>query len=524
MESVALPYEPRGGVAKVFRCRDPEILLESMAGSGKSRGCLELALWAAETFPGCRILFLRQTQSSLRDSILPIWEQEVLWEGHPALGKGAMMENRHSYNFPYKEDFAFGKWWKGRTQIVLGGLDKPENTFSAQYDLVFVFEAFQITFDAWEKLYRLNRNFKMPFQLMIAETNPANERHWLNLRAEEEYTVPPELADVLPPAREGQKMMTRIRCHIRDNPKYYDERKYPKGWSPEGAVYMARLHRYTGTNRQRMLDGIWCTEEGAVWGEFDPERHLIPKEMVPGYKKATEDVPEVLHELDWFFASFDQGYSQDPGVLQVWGVKMDGRKIKAVYLVAEWYRLHKHLDWWADRVVDAYREFEVVGIACDPSSAAAIDLFNDHLSEHCGRDVGRIAQKAVNRIRARASWDLAGIDLVGEMIAEDRVFIVKGSLRGQDQELVEKKDVWCTRDSILGYSWPKDEDGKPTRAKPDPACRDDGCDATRYALCFAWRRDHTPKPTKKVYGENTYGSILRHKERRDAREKRKRAG
>ena len=35
------PYGPRGAAAELFGCRDPEVLIEGPAGTGKTRAVLE---------------------------------------------------------------------------------------------------------------------------------------------------------------------------------------------------------------------------------------------------------------------------------------------------------------------------------------------------------------------------------------------------------------------------------------------------------------------------------------------------
>ena len=98
--SVALAdFKLYGAAAELFKATDREVLAESGARTGKTHSELVKARYTAETYPGSRQLFVRQTRTSLSESVLPDWENKVLGHGHPAIGR-ARRSHRDAYHFP----------------------------------------------------------------------------------------------------------------------------------------------------------------------------------------------------------------------------------------------------------------------------------------------------------------------------------------------------------------------------------------------------------------------------------------
>ena len=179
-KTIVHQYNPYGAARQLWFLRPSELLLEGPAGTGKTRALLEYLNYLCEEYAGIRVLMLRQTRESLAESVLVTYEQEVLWPGHPAVHGSASRNTRQNYQYP------------NGSHMVVGGLDKPEKTFSTQYDVIAVFEAREISADTWEWLARANRNFKMPWQMRIADTNPAGEFHWLNTHFDPGFREVPE--------------------------------------------------------------------------------------------------------------------------------------------------------------------------------------------------------------------------------------------------------------------------------------------------------------------------------------------
>ena len=213
-------------------CRDSEVLLEGPAGTGKTRGLLEYIWWCCTTFPGIRVLMIRKTRASLTESVLVTWEQKVLHteESRQCITGTAQAENRRSYTFPQTSNVVGGKTYSGESHCVLGGIDKATRIMSTEYDIIAVFEGNELLESDLEMLLSRNRNWKMPWQQTIVDTNPDSDLHWLNRRAGQKLTIPKELASYLPAARPGQTQMTRLLSRHKDNPMLWD--RVRRRWTP----------------------------------------------------------------------------------------------------------------------------------------------------------------------------------------------------------------------------------------------------------------------------------------------------
>ena len=71
-------FKPNNWQLEVLRDQSPVVLLHGTAGSGKSRVAGEKAHAFALRYPKSSILFLRKTESSLRNTMLVPFETQVL--------------------------------------------------------------------------------------------------------------------------------------------------------------------------------------------------------------------------------------------------------------------------------------------------------------------------------------------------------------------------------------------------------------------------------------------------------------
>ncbi len=466
--TVVHEYTPYGAARELWNLRANELLLEGPAGTGKTRAILEYINYLCEAYAGIRVLFLRQTRESLAESVLVTFEEEVLWGNHPAISGTSNRNNRQHYTYP------------NGSHIVVGGLDKPAKTFSTQYDVIAVFEAREITANTWEWLARANRNFKMPWQMRMADTNPAGEFHWLNSHFPQGYREVPD--------RHKDDNKLRLLSRHEDNPTYYDHKR--KTWSRRGEAYvLGILANLTGARRANLYEGKWASEEGIIYEAWDPAIHIIDYEDMP--------------EPKWYFGSYDKGL-RHPGCLQIWAVNDD-----RMYRVMEIYQTNQTMDWWAEQVLEANEDFPLAALVCDPSEPEYIKVFNDRLGSVRGRDGSRIARKARNAIKT-------GVDMVRWGLSQadkgPRIFICRGSLVGRDKVRVDSKKPSCLEEEISSYVWAKSRDGAPIRERPDPTCSDHAMDTLRYAAMFMWNRDMSMDRIIPEYPEGSLGDLLDHYE------------
>lgn len=426
----ALVYEPRGAARELFLCRAPEVLLVGAAGTGKSRGLCEKILALANKYPGSRHLLCRKTRASMTESILVTLEKKVIPPGHPIL-EGPERSHRHSYKLP------------NGSELIIGGLDKPEATFSSEYDTIALFEAIEATENDWELLHRALRNNKMGYHQAIADTNPGTPTHWLNQRA-----------------NDGK--MVRLLSQHEDNPELWDGQK----WTSAGEQYIGILDRLSGHRRQRLRFGKWCTAEGAVYDDFDADVHLIDPFPVP---------------KDWRrIRSIDFGFT-NPFVCQWWAVDPDGR----MYLYRELYH--------SRRLVEDHAR-QILALSWGENISATV-------SDHDAEDRATLARHGIFTYPAQKAVSL-GIEAVSARLkkagdGKPRLFLMKDCLVERDPYLVEAKKPLCTAQEIEAYSWPTAVDGKPVKEEPVKV-DDHGMDSLRYSVMHVDRMSSRPRRAHQV--------------------------
>lgn len=414
-------YEAIGGAWELFGCSDSEVLIEGPAGTGKSRAVMEKIFFYAERNPGSRYLMLRKTRASMSESILPIWERDVVWEEHECL-TGPTRAHRHSYLFG------------NGSEVVLGGMDNPDRIMSSEYDMIAFFEATEFISDDYEKACTRLRNHRIPhpdgggrfLEQAIIDCNPSHELHWINRRA-----------------LDGR--VRRILSRHEDNPTVTEE-------------YLEKLRNLTGVRKARLYLGQWVSAEGQIWEDFDPAVHMIDRVPVDANGDSV---------IRWYFASCDWGF-KNPGVMQVWGVDGDRR----AYRVHEIYMTRKDPDWWADHAVRLNRTYDFRSIICDPAEPARIDMFNRRMRKAGGRNCA---------FRADNSW-IAGTNVVRERMTHNPaqgivpgVYLLRGARESVDRDLADRLEPTCTEEEIPGYVYREIKDGHQLKEEADPGAADHGC-------------------------------------------------
>lgn len=240
-------FDIRGGAYALYHCQRREVVLSGPAGTGKSVGALLKLHALCEEVPGLRCLIVRKTRESLTESALVTYEQKVLPPGH-ALHTGQQRRTRQNYTYP------------NGSQIIVGGMDKPSKIMSTEYDLVYAQEGIELTEEDWEALLTRLRNGKLPYQQILADTNPDTPQHWIKQRA-----------------ASGKLLLLESRHE--DNPRLYDITQ--RRWTPDGVSYLATLNQLTGPRLQRLRYGRWVQAEGAVYDTFDRSLHIVDVGIPP---------------------------------------------------------------------------------------------------------------------------------------------------------------------------------------------------------------------------------------------------
>ena len=415
-------------------------------------------------------------------SILNTFERDVIPPDHEAVRRKVTRTHRTSYVYA------------NGSEIVIGGLDAVEKTFSAEYDMICVFEAIEISEADWEFLHRCLRNNMIPhpekpgtyLAQAIADTNPGPAAHWLNQRA-------------------SSGKMTRLKAKFSGNPTI----------TPE---YLDTLRNMTGVRRERLYEGRWISAEGQIWETFNSDTHVIAGTLsqhdVTKRWSLKVDTWDEEVTLKWFFAGIDWGF-KNPGVLQVFGVDSQRR----AFMVHESYLTGYTKDWWA---ADAKRLMDVFSIqrfVCDPDEPATIKQFNDLM----GRVGGYwVAEGGINDFPV-------GSDIVRERLDHDRLFFlanaqftggprhlalgeVEAEQPGPDDHRIETRRPISVVDEIPSYTFKEIKMGMEPVEEPPKDSEDHGCDALRYAMVFLDGSDWSPADTIPEYKAGTWGKFFGHKE------------
>jgi PBSX family phage terminase large subunit len=399
----------RGANERIQHMRDAEVGLCGPAGTGKTLAILVKIHREMMRYPNARALIVRKVRADLSQSALVTFERDVVGEAHPMV-TNVQREHRRVYRYA------------NGSRIIVGGMDRATAVMSAEYDIIYVQEAIELSENDFESLVLRLRNGVMPYQQLIFDTNPDKPRHWLKLRAER-----------------GDCIM--LDTALRDNPRFYGADGVV---TEDGRQYLEKLAKISGVRRARYVVGSWVQAEGAVYDEWSDAVHYIDKFDIPqGWRK---------------FLSIDFGYT-NAFVCQWWAQDDDGR----LYLYREIYMSRRLVSEHASDITrySADETIEFVVGDHDAEGRATLEAEGWHVMP---------ADKSVND----------GIQAVKDrlQVAGDgkaRLFIMRGALVERDQVLVEDKKPTSTYEEIGGYVWSPNKD-VPVKAD------DHGLDAMRYAV------------------------------------------
>lgn len=413
-------YTPAGSLRMLFESKDAEVLVSGPAGTGKSRACLERVIALARQYPMSRVLILRKTRESLTEAALVTLEQHVLGMNHPVVVNGPQRRNRQSYAL------------ENGSQIVVGGLDKPSKVMSTEYDLIYIQEAIELAENDWESVTTRLRNGRMPFQQLLADTNPDKPTHWLRRRCDA-----------------GKTHM--IDSRHEDNPTLFDAAK--RAYTKRGVEYISKLDNLTGARHDRLRWGKWVQSEGVVYADFDAAVHVIDRFDIP---------------REWRrFRSIDFGYT-NPFVCQWWAVDPDGR----MYLYREIYQTQALVEHLAALITELSRDEQI----------------ETSISDHDAEDRATLNYRGIGTQAADKAVTV-GIQAVQSRLkkagdGKPRLFALRDSLVQPDAALDEAKKPLSTLQEFDSYMWPKEATGKAEGEAPVKLF-DHGMDAMRYAVMYA---------------------------------------
>lgn len=184
----------------------------------------------------------------------------------------------------------------------------------------------------------------------------------------------------------------------------------------------------SGVFTDRGIFGLWTVGEGAVYKDFDGEKHYIH----------SSEVPKLTH----FYCGVDWGY-EHYGSIVVVGQTDSGE----AYLIEEYAKQHEEIDYWVDIAKDVQKRYgRMIPFYCDTARP-----------EH----IARFTREKLNAIYANKSI-LSGVEAVARRFKNGKLFVMS--------DKVEK-----FKEEIYQYIWDK-KSGKPREE------HDDVLDALRYAI------------------------------------------
>ena len=220
-----------------------DIGLGGARGPGKSHAVLsQAALDDCQRIPGLKVLFLRQTGQSAKESFDDLVAKTLL--GHIVYWK-----TQNSLRF------------ENGSRIILGGFKDERDIdkyIGIEYDLIIVEELTQLTAPKYEKLRGSLRTSKPNWRpRMYTSFNPGGIGHtWVK----ERYVVP---------FRSGEQSITRfVPSTYKDNPALNKE-------------YIEYLEGLQGDLGRAWREGDWDLFEGQYFSEWRRDKHVCEPFEVP---------------------------------------------------------------------------------------------------------------------------------------------------------------------------------------------------------------------------------------------------
>lgn len=306
----------------------------------------------------------------------------------------------------------------GRTVHLVGAFDSrsERRIRGATVALAYIDEATLVPQAFW--IMMLSR-LRVPGARLFATTNPGAPAHWLR----KDFIV-----------RASEVGMQHWHFTLDDNP-YLEQ------------SFVDRLKaQYTGLFYKRFIEGKWIAAEGAIYDQWDPDRHVV------------DIIPPIVQ---WLGVGIDYG-TKNPFSAELLGLGVNG----TLYLVDEWrwdssqqhrqltdVEYSKRLRDWLNQVplpASQLRGVRPQYVIVDPSAAS----FRTQLHKD-----GLAPVLADNTV-------LDGIRLLSSLIGAGKLLVSR-----RCQGFI---------DEVSGYSW---DDRAALLGEDKPIKADDhSCDAARYVV------------------------------------------
>lgn len=410
-----------------------EIVLDGPAGTGKTFAALQRQHLICNKYPRCRGIILRKFRSSMNETVLEVLDNEVFADVNGDAYPDAPKWHERDQKYVYEHN---------GSEIIIAGMDDPTKVMSSKYDWAYWNEAIEASRSEWEAVMSRLRNFRVPYQQMLGDTNPGPPSHWINKMA-----------------LEGK--LNRLPTSHKDNPVYWDAVK--NCWTTKGELYVNSILRdsLTGIRYKRLYEGKWVSAEGQVYSEFDPKIHVVPRRNIP---------------KGWLrYWAFDFGYV-DPFVWQEW---VEDPNTGQLILYRELYHTQMRVSDAAQLIKANSFGVMPYALICDhdAENRATLEKELGFLTLPAYKFIHPGIQAVQQRLRPSIRWTSNNDPRPG-------IVCMEGANIKTDPDLVYRHKPTCTQDEWESYSWDtkkQDQD----KYKDDPIDRDNhGMDAARYAVAF----------------------------------------
>ena len=428
LKDYLIPLES-DNMQRVVSSTDPELIISGPIQCGKTLPIMVKLLALHSFHKDLKTLVLRKERNTLSSTILPQLFDKIL--RYPVNHR---LNPFRVYGGLNPDSILFDNGGVMR----FGGMDKSGKILGSEYDVIFANQVEQLTLEEWEKAGgRANgragnwRDIETGERLyqIIGDANPDHDFHWIPERF-----------------RQGRTILLSI-TH-KDNAELFRD----GDWTEYGKSIVAGLkRRYTGITYRRLVKGEWCGGEGAVFPEFDRERHVI----------------DTLPNMDGWshIRAIDHGM-EHPTVC-LWMAKNPMTDEVVVY--KEWKMTGLRAAEHADIIL---RHSEGIDIEASPA---------DHQAEQNAtmQLMGVDTVLAIKRV-------VEGVDIIKRHFHQDKIKIYKDLLIEPDQRLIDNNapiDLIHELPSIRYRDRTKQRGESAIDDKPLKG-QDDSCDALRYGLHY----------------------------------------
>ena len=333
------------------------ILAAGGSRSGKTRATIEYIFRKCLKHEGLRAVVLRQAITHARSSV---WSETIA-------------EVARSYQRLYPNLFKLNQTdltvhFVNGSELIVGGLDdaeRLEKILGREFAIIYLNESSQISFEAVNicktRLAQVIDGFKNKF---IFDCNPPSPTHWIYKTFIEKLDF--KTGNHLP----NPDDYVFIKMNPVDNPHLSKE-------------YLTILDNLPDRERRRFRDGEFVKIEGAIYSQFDIDKHVID----------IKDLPQI----QYFTVGIDNTGTNFAAILVGWS----GENI---YILAEHSAFRETMQNFDADIQHKWRQYNYVAYP-DPAAAQLNDLIWN-------------AAKSDNAVEA-------GINYIREKINNNQFFLIR---------------------------------------------------------------------------------------------------